>query len=761
MSPPPAHQGTIPPPPPPPGWIPPIVDSQIPYRQPPPAPPIVYNSSGIALDFNGSDGYSDSSADTYQAKPGAPQKATIKVSLTQFNTPPSEYSPPASNGVAINGSLRDPIPPPPPPSASRSSLPADVIPPPPPPKTRPPPDPRIPPPPPPKDPPPIVHDHEIPALLSHGTFGVDKAHASVLHASNIPAATYPSLPEEPILEKLHIPPSPPHPPPQPEIGPEKDDVSTLKDIIQKLESKQNHLIDENGNLRTQLEKVRDDSSTWMMQQPFVTDGSNMAPPPPHDAYMTENFHISSHLLMHPIVSDNYHSNIPAPLPFTQNFLFTNGNIAHATDSASSTFENEIGEVGEIPENVPDVPKAAGYFIPFRYLHKVQKTMEMRRIAIQYRNKLELRRRNYVNELRHNTTAREELVVLGEEIMKAMAGVGDAPTNINDLQAAWSLFQDVAAKLSLRSRAIQKLAKVIGDSDMDLIRLDNRLYFREEHFLKEAIGNPDNQSMVTPDNYSEIYSAEDNTIYAKSGTSVMTDPLEHDYYDAIGDVTLFREHLYNFETEHTQELYARHNQRELGGEPEVPENEFWNEYFEERRTHIDKYVKGKARVETLYNQCKEENAQVDPPNLPPLDPQVLDQLRVGKIWNAPMAPPSENGNAKNELRKLVDEDKLAPTQPFYAKRAKLANSFRVIQWMRSMPGHAIDDSESASVASVTSQIRRPARDDVFDDIKFDAFAGEKTARRYSDPAIFTGIIGVKESLRLASRPRRQSVSGGAE
>jgi hypothetical protein len=111
--------------------------------------------------------------------------------------------------------------------------------------------------------------------------------------------------------------------------------------------------------------------------------------------------------------------------------------------------------------------------------------------------------------------------------------------------------------------------------------------------------------------------------AYSGSSQHTNPLEDEYYDHIGNVTLAREHLYNLQTDHLQNIYKRAALRKKGRNPSISETRFWQEYFTDRRKYIESYVNSKSEVERLYKACKDAGLDIEEPNLPPLIERTLD------------------------------------------------------------------------------------------------------------------------------------------
>jgi hypothetical protein len=147
----------------------------------------------------------------------------------------------------------------------------------------------------------------------------------------------------------------------------------------------------------------------------------------------------------------------------------------------------------------------------------------------------------------------------------------------------------------------------------------------EEAIKTPLSSSADRSDLSEDDDDNSYAADPEhvqraSLYAFSGSSSSSpslSPLEHQYYDEIGNVTLAREHLYNLETDYLQKRYIRDAQRKAGGSTLVPDSHFFQEYFSERKRLIQQYVSSKDLVYRWYKACKEAGIEVEEPNLPPL------------------------------------------------------------------------------------------------------------------------------------------------
>lgn len=236
------------------------------------------------------------------------------------------------------------------------------------------------------------------------------------------------------------------------------------------------------------------------------------------------------------------------------------------------------------------------------------------------------------------------------------------------------------------------------------------------------------------------------------SQVSEEPLVHDYYDAIGEVTLARDYLYNLETDHAQDIYTRASQLDRGHKLEQSDEDFYKEYFKERTALVTAYVSGKSRVEQLFIECSRKQLPVEEPNLPPLLEDVLDQtIRVPRNYNR-IANAAPNGTYNKDLYKKA-----------HIQEERAAMRDKVALWLAYVPEGGVAAPPPSSEDD-ESQPRSYSHQRSNSDIKSDvlsAFQPEKPKRRYSDPQLqLEHVQDIERSRshalrRISSLPRMES------
>jgi hypothetical protein len=104
----------------------------------------------------------------------------------------------------------------------------------------------------------------------------------------------------------------------------------------------------------------------------------------------------------------------------------------------------------------------------------------------------------------------------------------------------------------------------------------------------------------------------------SHSSTETPPLARQYYSRIGDIHLNRERLFNFESDHTRQLYERKSRFDRGERLSISESVWCEHYIKERQELIQEYSEAKVDVDALKKRCLEYGLDIEMPNLPPSD-----------------------------------------------------------------------------------------------------------------------------------------------
>jgi hypothetical protein len=272
----------------------------------------------------------------------------------------------------------------------------------------------------------------------------------------------------------------------------------------------------------------------------------------------------------------------------------------------------------------------------KVLQQYDGAIRLRSATVDKRNLIDVKRRTYTSDTVKAAKTRDDMIKIGQDLCSALECVPGFTHDVRlqRLKGLFGDFQASATSLKTTEKDISTLSESLNRNDMELIRLDNILREHEEQWLRglpPPILNPSPEADSFEHVVLDMDSDPPYAWEAESDVSETTDPLEHDYYDAIGDVGLAREHLYNLETDHLQELSMRAARQANHVHEPVPEPLFFEAYFRQRQNLILEYAEGKARVFKLYEKCKLESRDIEEPNLPPLDEQVLDHSnRIGKF-----------------------------------------------------------------------------------------------------------------------------------
>jgi hypothetical protein len=222
-------------------------------------------------------------------------------------------------------------------------------------------------------------------------------------------------------------------------------------------------------------------------------------------------------------------------------------------------------------------------------------------------------------------AREQFVDVGYKVISALKN--DQPVDENTKLAMFQLWDQAlteATTCAIGDRDLEDHEKTMSITDMGILHLDNRLMSLEGNLIQNDESS--DHASVSVEDVEDDGDGEDEThLSAHSGSSAPTHQLVHDYYDAIGDVNLARDHFHNLEAEHRSLLHARRSQRDMSMEPTMTDEMFYEDYFNRRSKLIEEYAKARHRVQLLQGLCKENNLEIEEPNLPYIDPATLHEF----------------------------------------------------------------------------------------------------------------------------------------
>ena len=149
--------------------------------------------------------------------------------------------------------------------------------------------------------------------------------------------------------------------------------------------------------------------------------------------------------------------------------------------------------------------------------------------------------------------------------------------------------------------------------------------KEEQFDK--ISRRKSRKVVDSDSEFDGWKPEDiasSNLSDFSSASEVTNTAEREYYDAIGEVNLFRERIYNFESEHQGKVYERDAKRKMGEALEPPDDKmFYERHLQERGVMILKYSAAKQHMEHLRSECLGLGLEIEEPDQAPFVDQPIE------------------------------------------------------------------------------------------------------------------------------------------
>lgn len=278
---------------------------------------------------------------------------------------------------------------------------------------------------------------------------------------------------------------------------------------------------------------------------------------------------------------------------------------------------------------------------------------------------------------------------------------------------------------------------------ELTRLEGLLNEKEEAVYRQF------REIISPPAFGDALSSQSEHSLSPeqfSESSEKSDPMEHDYYDKIGELRLIRENIYNTDADQKRRRLQR--EFELRSGEYVPifnVRQLFEEYAQTRERLIQEYFDTKQEMEELRRLCQKRGIEVASPNLPPLDlsrtverpPTAADSLKISDKWNPDRWLLFGGLDKRHRVLQWRDNvnkaiggpTNIAPMNPSPHSRTQ-------IETLPQTPTHRrtpFVKSFEASPANISSPMDRddPADDDAsltFDDTRAD----NPTSRRYSEP-----------------------------
>jgi hypothetical protein len=401
--------------------------------------------------------------------------------------------------------------------------------------------------------------------------------------------------------------------------------------------------------------------------------------------------------------------------------------------------------------------------------RIKDTILARRQVNILRNEAEIERRNFSSTRGLLNNDLNDLLSFEPDLLSILHHDGpqkERDNLVHEFEKNWAKFRETANIIlkqhSMYDRVTQKMSTV----EISLMSLDNRVREKDEQRLDEA-------APVAPgaDNSNEDDAISDDSnespASAHSDSTGLTPSLVREYYDKIGEVLLTKDFIHNLDTEHLQTVRVIQSQRDRGIEPDVSETRIFEEYFNDRLELLTYYIRNKEDVYTLRGLCRDNEYQVEEPNLPPEGPDMDQSIRprrtVRVLLNHDyllnesniMAGPMASINIHNLVRPLghsivkwmkeIEVD-LGPHKG-WGEDSNFTMASETVESIPSVPPGTIgvfdlDEEERTQ----KGQISNSDKDDV-------SFQPDKISRRCSDPNLRTKELDEFTNVRKLVTVRR--------
>jgi hypothetical protein len=344
-----------------------------------------------------------------------------------------------------------------------------------------------------------------------------------------------------------------------------------------------------------------------------------------------------------------------------------------------------------------------------------------------------------NERSHSDQQRKHAVVAISNFMEKSANLTksaeisrrsvEVKHQLDEAWHNWKRSHDAWMSQEERMRALEAKLKT---KEARLVNKEGQLY-NEIHGIRDSISSSASSEATSSNNGNYLLSAH-------SGSTNGTGPLAREYYDKLGDTRVFRERLFNFESEHQSQMATRNGQRQLGKPVEPPEDEFLQAYFSQRKNFIQDLSTARAETQRLKALCDREGIPVGESNLSEL--AATDNLdhsyRVPRAVMMQYATPPNSApgllNLENALL-IEDIDIKARVGSWWndVQRAYRADRLRSSS-PDSREGHTLAQATKGSTDELSRWTEREAEDMLpFPDYNLLSTAGSSQVTREKDPA----------------------------
>lgn len=228
--------------------------------------------------------------------------------------------------------------------------------------------------------------------------------------------------------------------------------------------------------------------------------------------------------------------------------------------------------------------------------------------VEIRAGITTRQNEIVSQLPLDKAAFRELQTLLDRVMPDLLESNISVTTRDLLRDKWPKFASLA-------RTIDNWQTRVEQETNNLFELEARLLSKEQELYKHlSCMNPGSviehsRTLVE----SHAASTESSNLPASSASTEDED--EDNYYEAIGQINLLRDRLFNLESSFLQDR-LRHGSGEKSVTPDILKDTLYEEYMVARQTIIEQYFEAKKLMEHSQRRCEEKKIDIEPPNLPP-------------------------------------------------------------------------------------------------------------------------------------------------
>ena len=335
---------------------------------------------------------------------------------------------------------------------------------------------------------------------------------------------------------------------------------------------------------------------------------------------------------------------------------------------------------DVPELVPPL-KVKSTMLPRPLLKRVDRSANARRTMIEIQNEVIAIRRRYNHYRSRFARAAQDML---DATLQLVALVDGMPIDANVksiVNESWIKFKLQGSELIAQDRYLKESDRSLENMEETSLTINSNLLERELKLFEsyDQFDVPERHHLVE-----NLADDDDGTVSARSASS-WENPTIKEYYDKIGEVSLAMDHLHNLDTEHLSKLYSWESARQRGIQVTAKQlDNIFADYFRERRGFLTHYMRCRHETNIFYQLCKDQNLDVEPPNLPPEDFTTLDSSLRRTAWDMRGidATSMEGGGSEEQLRHRGSE----PSRRAPINSAQLSKE-KVWSWLGQMPGHS--------------------------------------------------------------------------